>query len=434
MGSSGTGRRAEDESSPPRDALLADGAGVERQRRFERVYFAGSLFRGYALVEAARAVDQSQPRPGGLPGGLRFPVIVAGTDWERLLALAASDRRRRGDRAVTRQLVILDREFLGHDVARIADQARERLPGVAILLMVAESEGRLSTMQVAERGRVDLVGAWGGAVEDLAALIWLMQDERSAEADLRRGIPALVLIEDEPGLYAMFLPMIFRELLVRTRELVPPGVPVDTLWRFLDHRPRVLLAETYEQGLLILGRYAPYLIGVIADLQFPVGSEVRPDAGLRFGEAARVLRPTLPLIVQSNAMQPPAGIDDLAAFYLSKSSEDWLPELRRIMLDFFGFGDFVFRDMHGVELGRAQDVRTLRDQLRTIPLESFVFHTRRNHLSTWLYIHGAHELARRLRPLRGEDERTRARAVRMMGDYLRAAAALAPSLQGEVHW
>ena len=228
--------------------------------------------------------------------------------------------------------------------------------------------------------------------------------------------------------------MIFRELLVRTRELVPPGVPVDTLWRFLDHRPRVLLAETYEQGLLILGRYAPYLIGVIADLQFPVGSEVRPDAGLRFGEAARVLRPTLPLIVQSNAMQPPAGIDDLAAFYLSKSSEDWLPELRRIMLDFFGFGDFVFRDMHGVELGRAQDVRTLRDQLRTIPLESFVFHTRRNHLSTWLYIHGAHELARRLRPLRGEDERTRARAVRMMGDYLRAAAALAPSLQGEVHW
>lgn len=419
---------------PEREAVLAGGGEVERQRRFDRVYFVGSLFRGYALVEAARAVDDAEPRADGLPGGLRFPEIVAGTEATSLIELAETDRRRRGSRGVSEQLFVLDREFLGADAAGIAAEVRERLPGAAVLLMVAETEGRISTVQVEERDRVDLVGVWGGSLESLASLIWLVQDERSAVHDLGRGIPALVLVEDEPALYSMFLPMIYNELLIRTRELVPAGVPEESFWRFLDHRPRILLAETYEQGLLILGRYSPYLIGVIADLQFPVGSEVQPDAGLWLGGVVRVLRPTLPLIIHSNAKQPPAGIDDLAAFYLSKSSEDWLLELRRVMLDFYGFGDFVFRDSHGVEIRRAHDVRSLRDQLALIPLESFVFHGRRNHLSTWLYIHGAHELARRLRPLQGDDEGTRAKAVTMMDEYLRATAHTPPTLQGEVSW
>ena len=54
------------------------------------------------------------------------------------------------------------------------------------------------------------------------------------------------------------------------------------------------------------------------------------------------------------------------------------------MNQYFSFGDFIFRDENGTEVGRANDLKSLEKQLAIVPDESIVFHAERNHFSNWL--------------------------------------------------
>ena len=402
---------------PERQVHLPGADFHSRQNWFERLYFVGSRYHGYALVEAARSAANAPPRPDSTPGGFRFPEVMTFEDPERMLARAKIDLRRPAARRVTNQLFVLDRGTLGDQVRSVAQAVRKSLPDATILLLTDTSEGRFATLQIPDRNLVDRVAVWDGRVEDLAAMVWLLQDQRSSEEDRERGVPVILLVEDEPEIYGRFLPIIYRELLLRARQLLPMEATEAEIRRSMDHRPRLLLAENFEEALLILGRFTGHLIGVITDLQFPVGREVQVDAGYKLGEVVRVLRPAIPLILQSEAEKAPPEVARLPAFYLSKSSETWLPNLRRIMLDYFGFGDFVFRLPSGEAIGAASTLQGLRDQIATIPLESLVYHGRRNHVSTWLYIHGGYEMAQRIRPLHGEDESARRRIVAMLDEF-----------------
>ena len=57
--------------------------------------------------------------------------------------------------------------------------------------------------------------------------------------------------------------------------------------------------ESFEQSLRYLSLYYENLIGLVTDLQFPSGRELHPRAGLVLSQAARCLRPTLPIIIHT---------------------------------------------------------------------------------------------------------------------------------------
>ncbi|HUO84930.1 MAG TPA: PEP/pyruvate-binding domain-containing protein, partial [Thermoanaerobaculia bacterium] len=57
----------------------------------------------------------------------------------------------------------------------------------------------------------------------------------------------------------------------------------------------------------------------------------------------------------------------------------------------------------GGEVGRAQDLKSLEDQLRVVPDESILYHAERNHFSNWLKARTEFRLAFKLRP-RGVDD------------------------------
>ena len=74
-----------------------------------------------------------------------------------------------------------------------------------------------------------------------------------------------------------------------------------------------------------------------------------------------------------------------------------------MMLEHFGFGDFVFRRPDGTEVDRAADLRGLEEMLATVPEESIVHHAGRNHFSRWLKARTEFALADELRPRRLDD-------------------------------
>jgi hypothetical protein len=89
--------------------------------------------------------------------------------------------------------------------------------------------------------------------------------------------------------------------------------------------------------------------------------------------------------------------------FLRKRSPTLLRELRRLLTDQFGFGDFVFRLPDQTEVARASDLNALDKLLHEVPAESIAYHGQRNHFSHWLMARTEFALARKLRPRKVSD-------------------------------
>src|SRR5437667_139053 len=116
--------------------------------------------------------------------------------------------------------------------------------------------------------------------------------------------------------------------------------------------------------------------------------------------------PDVPVVLQTSRTEfrPRAHAEGYS--FLRKRSPTLLRDLRRILTEQLGFGDFVFRMPDQTEVGRASDLNTLEEQLQSVPAESIAFHAQRNHFSHWLMARTEFALAAKLRPRKVSDFRT----------------------------
>ena len=89
--------------------------------------------------------------------------------------------------------------------------------------------------------------------------------------------------------------------------------------------------------------------------------------------------------------------------FMPKDSPNLALPLRQFMTEYFSFGDFIFRTPDGHEVGRASDLKSLREQLQYVPEESIRYHAERNHFSNWLKARTEFWLAHKLRPRKVSD-------------------------------
>jgi hypothetical protein len=105
-----------------------------------------------------------------------------------------------------------------------------------------------------------------------------------------------------------------------------------------------------------------------------------------------------------------------------------LKDLRRILTEQFGFGDFVFRLPDLREVGRAKDLNELEEQLQTVSPESLLYHAQSNHFSHWLMARTEFALAAKLRPRKVSDfsgpEHLRRDLIESISDYRREQSEL----------
>ncbi|MDY7108052.1 MAG: PEP/pyruvate-binding domain-containing protein, partial [Planctomycetota bacterium] len=168
-------------------------------------------------------------------------------------------------------------------------------------------------------------------------------------------------------------------------------------------RPKILLATTFEEACEYYRRYRRNLLGVISDVRFRSGEEIDPNAGAEFARRVREDNPDVPFLLQSTDARNADLAASLGVSFLHKESPQIKHELERFMLDSFGFGAFIFRMPDGREVARAENLRQLRECLKTVPAESLRFHSDRNHFSAWLKARTEFRLAARLRPQRVSD-------------------------------
>lgn len=393
----------------------AAGTGAPAARRpIRRILAVGSPYDAYILQEAGfPALDGRTERDAARPAFYQVPGCQS-----------ALERLAEGDI----DLVLTDLHLGDGDGFALGRLVHARYPELPVVLLTSRARYGRSGAYVQESRAVDRIFIWHGHADLMSAIVWSVEDERNLDFDLRQSnLRFILVVEDEPTVYSRFLPIIYREVIEMTRDLLPPGLGNEERERRLRERARVLLVESYEDAVGPLERYADNLLGVVSDIQYPRGGQLDPRAGLALVERVKSLDNDIPIIIQSSEEELRPVVEEHGAAFICKHSPHLIETLRSYLDTYFGFGDFVFRDPpSGREIARAGSLAALRQVTAAVPLESFLYHGQRNHFSNWLYVHGAHDLADELRPITGDGEPLRRRMLDVLDRHVRPLAPRVP--------
>ena len=138
-------------------------------------------------------------------------------------------------------------------------------------------------------------------------------------------------------------------------------------------------------------------------MEFIKNGKQHPNAGIEFAKNVLRRHSDVAILLQSINPDMKKEADKLGVAFALKNSTTLLHEIRRVTVENFGFGDFVFRSESGTEVGRAFDLQSLEHQLSLVPEKSIKYHAERNHFSNWLKARTEFWLAHKLRPRKISD-------------------------------
>lgn len=246
---------------------------------------------------------------------------------------------------------------------------------------------------------------WTGESKVFFAMVKLLEDRVNVENDTKKGLTRVILIvEDSAEYYSSYLPMIYTLVMEQTRNLIE-DVSTDELYKVLKlrARPKILLATTYDEAIMVYNEYKQSLLCVISDMRFPKNGVLSDTAGYDLIEHVKKDMPNLPTVLQSS---DPANANYaflLKASFINKNSETLLQDLKSFINYYLGFGHFVYRDNTGRQIAVAKSMKEFESYLETIPEDSLVYHAVKNHFSLWLMARGEVKIAKMINPMKVSD-------------------------------
>ncbi len=245
---------------------------------------------------------------------------------------------------------------------------------------------------------------WTGDANLLMALIKSVEDRINVADDTRLAmVRVLLLVEDSPLYRSFFLPIIYRVLVKQTLSVLEEGLNEEHRLLKMRARPKILVAENYEDGLRLFRQYKPYVFGVITDTRFPLDCVKTADAGFQLLSDIRAEVPYLPALMLSSEPENRVRAEREGVVFFEKEASDLQARIEDFFRDYLGFGDFVFRRPDRSELGRAGNLRQLERLTPEIPDEPLRYHAERNHFANWLMARSEVALASRFIRKRVDD-------------------------------
>ena len=279
----------------------------------------------------------------------------------------------------------------------------EAYPAIPIVMLSYDRLTPEMIVQIRQNSCINRVFHWSGDSKILLAIIKYVEDHYNVEADSRQGVQAILLVEDSPIYYSRILPIIYTEILTQTRYLVQHAMNMSHGLLRVRLRPKILLAETYEEAMEIIHSYRYNLLGVISDVRFPKAGQLDPAAGFELAQRVRDMITDFPFLLQSEETDNAAKALALKVHFLNKNSPNLLHELRTFILENYGFGSFVFKYPDGRVIGEATDITNLERIVRDLPAESLHYHAVNNHFSRWFRARTEFDVADKLRFIDAED-------------------------------
>ena len=318
--------------------------------------------------------------------GLRYPpqFTQVSTDEEAAAAL----------RTTKFDLVICMPGNADNDAFDVARQVKMHFPEMPCVVLTPFSHGITRRIEDEDTSIFDYIFCWLGNTNLILSIIKLIEDKMNLEHDIREaGVQMILLVEDNIRFYSSMLPNLYSYVLAQSQRFATEALNPHSATLRMRGRPKVVLARNYEEAWAIYEKYHDNTLGVISDCRFPLKGGERdahvlekdPEAGFKLLKAIRERDEYLPLIMESSESDNRERAERQRIAFIDKNSKTVEQDLRHLLEEHFGFGDFVFRDpTTKQEIRRVRNLKELQDNIFTIPNDSMLYHVSRNHMSRWL--------------------------------------------------
>ena len=282
-----------------------------------------------------------------------------------------------------------------NDAFTVAREVKAIKPSVPCVVLTPFSHGITKRMQNEDMTIFDYVFCWLGNTNLILSIIKLIEDKMNIEHDIEEaGVQMILLVEDNIRFYSSVLPNLYNYILQQSKNFSTEALNPHAAAQRKRGRPKVVLATNYEEAMQIYEKYKDNTLGVISDTRFPMQTPIGrlshveegdPEAGLKLLREIRKIDEYVPLILESSEVQNREKAWAEGFDFLDKNSKKFNVDLRQMIEEHLGFGDFVFRDPEThEEVARVSSLKELQDNIFKIPHDSLMHHIRRNHMSRWL--------------------------------------------------
>ncbi len=282
-----------------------------------------------------------------------------------------------------------------NDAFDVARSVKEQFPDMPCVVLTPFSHGITKRMAHEDLSMFDFVFCWLGNTNLILSIIKLIEDRMNIDHDIAEaGVQMILVVEDSIRFYSSILPNLYNYLLQQSQRFSTEALNKHAATLRMRGRPKVVLARNYKEAMMWYNRYADHTLGVISDGRFPMGDAVPADvrseekdkeAGMKLLREIRKRDEYIPLILQSAESENRAKAEAERFRFVDKHSKTMERDLRKIMEEHMGFGDFIFRDPNThEEIMRIHNLKELQDNIFRIPNDSMLRHISRNHMSRWL--------------------------------------------------
>ena len=310
--------------------------------------------------------------------GLRYPPTFT--------QVSTTEEAREVLRTMHIDLVICMPGNADNDAFSVARDIKAEFPHMHCIVLTPFSHGITKRMENEDLSIFDYVFCWLGNTNLILSIIKLIEDKMNLEHDINEGgVQMILLVEDSIRFYSSILPNLYNYILAQSKRFATEALNRHSATLRMRGRPKVVLARNYEEAIALYERYSDNVLGVISDVRFPIHGEKDSEAGLKLMREIRQNDPYLPLILESSESENRAKAEAEGFRFVDKNSKKMSLDLRKILEEHFGFGDFIFRDPKTkAEIMRIHSLKELQDNIFKIPDDSMLYHISRNHMSRWL--------------------------------------------------
>ena len=200
------------------------------------------------------------------------------------------------------------------------------------------------------------------------------------------GVQIILLVEDSVRFYSSALPHLYKFVLEQSQMFAKEALNDHQRTLRMRGRPKIKLARTYEEAVRIFNQYRDNMLGIISDMSFMHDGVKDPYAGYKFGQYVRKTGLIIPFVLESSEASNKVYAKELGASFIDKNSKSYPQDLRKKIMQRFGFGDFVILNPQTKEeIMRIKDLKDLQKKVFQIPDDSLVYHLSRNHFSRFFY-------------------------------------------------
>ena len=286
-----------------------------------------------------------------------------------------------------------------NDAFTVARSIKQKFPDIHCVVLTPFSHGISKRMENEDLSIFDYVFCWLGNTNLILSIVKLIEDRMNIDHDIQAaGVQMILLVEDSIRFYSSILPNLYNYILQQSQNFATEALNRHAATLRMRGRPKVLLARTYDEAIQLYEKYKDNCLGVISDVRFPIHAHPEhqgamggnkedkdPEAGFKLLEVIRREDEYVPLIMESAESVNRERAEKEGFKFVDKNSKMLSVDLRHLMEEHMGFGDFIFRDPKThQEIVRIHTLKELQDNIFKIPADSMLYHVSRNHISRWL--------------------------------------------------